>query len=69
MFGAGIGALAHIVGDAPNPMGIPWLLPHKRMRIGKKGLWRSGQHEFLIILAFAGAGYGTWKLAGGTFSV
>lgn len=66
-FGAAIGALAHIIGDAPNPMGIPWVLPHKRIRIGKKGLWRSGQHEVLIVLCFGAGGYGVWKLAGGTF--
>lgn len=65
--GAAIGAFAHIIGDAPNPMGIPWILPHKRHRIGKRGLWRSGQHEFLIVLAFAAGGYGTWRIAGGTF--
>jgi len=66
-FGAGIGAFAHILGDAPNPMGIPWLLPHRRVRIGRKGLWRSGQHEFLIVLTFAGSGYATWRLIGGEF--
>lgn len=67
--GAAIGALAHIIGDAPNPMGIPWVLPHKRHRIGKKGLWRSGQHEFLIVVFFAASGFGTWKLAGGNFTL
>lgn len=64
--GASVGALSHILGDAPNPMGIPWIIPHKRLRIGKKGLWRSGQHEFLIIVGYAAVGYGTWRLAGGT---
>lgn len=65
--GAAVGAITHILGDAPNPMGIPWLLPHKRLRIGKKGLWKSGQHEFLIIVGYAAAGYGAWKLSGGAW--
>lgn len=63
--GAAVGSLAHILGDAPNPMGIPWLLPHKRIRFGKKGWWRSGQHEFLMILTFAAGGYLAWWAAGG----
>lgn len=66
--GAAVGALTHILGDAPNPMGIPWLWPTKRLRIGKKGLWRSGQHELLIIVGYALAGYGVWRLVGGTLS-
>lgn len=63
--GASMGALFHILGDAPNPMGIPWWLPHKRVKLGKKGWWRSGQHEFLMTLAFTAMGYGAWWLAGG----
>lgn len=63
--GAAVGSLVHILGDAPNPMGIPWLLPHRRLRLGKKGWWRSGQHEILMTLAFIGVGYGAWYLAGG----
>ena len=64
--GVAVGAITHILGDAPNPMGIPWLWPTKRLRIGKKGLWRSGQHELLIILGYSAAGYGAWRLVGGT---
>lgn len=64
-FGCAIGALTHILGDAPNPMGIPWLFPHKRLRIGRKGLWRSGQHELLIILGYGAFGYAVWRLTGG----
>lgn len=63
--GVAFGALAHILGDAPNPMGIPWLLPHQRLRIGKKGLWRSGQWERTIIVGFAAVGYVLWRLVGG----
>lgn len=62
--GVGVGALTHILGDAPNPMGIPWVWPTKRVRIGKKGLWRSGQHELLIIISYAFAGYAAWRTAG-----
>jgi membrane-bound metal-dependent hydrolase YbcI (DUF457 family) len=65
--GVAMGALTHILGDAPNPMGIPWLWPTKRLRIGKKGLWRSGQREFLIIIGYASAGYYAWRGAGGNF--
>lgn len=63
--GSAIGALTHILGDAPNPMGIPWLLPHKRLRIGRKGWWRSGEHEPFMVLTFAAVGYAVWSLAGG----
>lgn len=66
--GVAIGALTHILGDAPNPMGIPWLLPNKRLRIGKRGLWRSGQYELTIIAGYGAAGYGAWRLTGGSFS-
>ena len=69
VIGAAIGSLVHILGDAPNPMGIPWLLPHKRLRFGKKGWWRSGQHEFLMILFFAAVGFIAWHFAGGTAAV
>lgn len=63
--GAGVGSLWHILGDAPNPMGIPWVLPHRRLRIGEKGLWRSGQHEILMTLGFTLLGFGAWFSAGG----
>lgn len=65
VIGSAIGSLVHILGDAPNPMGIPWLLPHKRLRFGKKGWWRSGQHEFLMVLSFVAVGFIAWCLAGG----
>lgn len=63
--GAGVGSMWHILGDAPNPMGIPWLLPHRRIRFGQKGWWRSGEHEILMTLFFTVLGYGSWHLAGG----
>lgn len=63
--GAAVGSLYHIFGDAPNPMGIPWFLPHRRVRFGKKGWWRSGQHEILMTAGFTAFGYGAWWLAGG----
>lgn len=63
--GAAVGSMYHILGDAPNPMGVPWLLPHRRIRFGKKGWWRSGQHEILMTLFFSGLGFGAWCLAGG----
>lgn len=65
MLGVAVGALVHILGDAPNPMGIPWLVPHQRIRFGKKGWWRSGQKELLIALTFATFGFAAWRLAGG----
>lgn len=63
--GAGVGSMWHILGDAPNPMGIPWLLPHRRIRFGKKGWWRSGEHEILMTLFFTLLGFSAWFLAGG----
>lgn len=63
--GVAMGAMTHIFGDAPNPMGIPWFWPTKRLSLGKKGLWRSGQWEPAIILVYSTAGYYTWRLAGG----
>lgn len=64
--GAAIGSLTHILGDAPNPMGIPWILPYKRLRFGKKGWWRSGQNEFFMVVTYTLFGFGCWYLAGGS---
>lgn len=63
--GVAIGALTHILGDAPNPMGIPWVVPFKRNRIGAKGLWRSGEWELLIVLGYTALGLGLWRIATG----
>lgn len=60
--GVAVGALVHILGDAPNPMGIPWLLPNQRLKIGKKGWWRSGEHEPFMALTFAAVGFAVWQL-------
>ena len=46
--GYAIGGLVHLLLDIPNPMGIPILLPHKRISLN---LWRSGQAEWLLHLA------------------
>lgn len=62
MIGTAFGSFAHIIGDAPNPMGIPWLLPNRRLRIGTKGLWKSGEFEPFIALIFAVAGFATWRI-------
>jgi membrane-bound metal-dependent hydrolase YbcI (DUF457 family) len=60
--GISIGAFTHILGDAPNPMGIPWILPHKRMSLGGKGWWRSGQNELLMVTGYTAIGYGLWTI-------
>ncbi len=65
MLGVAMGAMTHILGDAPNPMGIPWLWPTQRIRIGRKGWWKSGTHEPFMALAFAALGFVIWRLAGG----
>src|SRR5690606_21443488 len=63
MFGTAIGALVDILGDAPNPMGIPWLWPTRRIRFGKKGWWRSGENELFLIVFFTVVGVVTWGFA------
>jgi membrane-bound metal-dependent hydrolase YbcI (DUF457 family) len=54
--GACVGAFVHLLGDAPNPMGVPWVVPWQRVRFGARGLWRSGEHEFLLVAGFTGLG-------------
>ena len=63
--GLAVGALTHIVCDAPNPMGIPWILPHKRVSIGRRGLWRSGKGDYLIAAVYSAAGVWFWTLTSG----
>lgn len=58
--GVAVGALTHILWDAPNPMGIPWVLPYKRISLGKKGLWRSGRGEYLIVTLYGALGFWFW---------
>lgn len=48
LLGFALSGLGHLVLDSPNPMGIPLLLPHKRISLN---LWRSGEMEWLIHLA------------------
>lgn len=62
LIGISVGALAHIVADAPNPMGIPWFWPHKRVSIFG-GLWRSGQFEKTMTLVFTVTGLLYWGYA------
>lgn len=59
LIGVSVGALAHILADAPNPMGIPWLLPNKRVSI-LGGLWRSGEFEKTMVIVFTIAGASMW---------
>lgn len=61
LVGTAIGALTHILGDAPNPMGIPWFLPNRRLKFGKRGWWRSGSHEAVTALSFAALGFAAWR--------
>ena len=67
--GVTVGALTHILGDAPNPMGIPWIFPHKRIVFGKKGWWRSGKNEAWIVMGYGLFGVWLWgysaRFAGG----
>lgn len=61
ILGGAIGALTHILGDAPNPMGIPWFVPHERVKFGKRGWWKSGEHEPLMALSYAVIGFALWR--------
>ncbi|MDD3757413.1 MAG: metal-dependent hydrolase [Advenella sp.] len=60
MIGAATGALSHILADAPNPMGIPWIHPLQRIRLGKKGWWRSGKNETVLVSLFTVFGVSIW---------
>lgn len=59
LIGVCVGALSHILADAPNPLGIPWILPNKRISI-LGGLWRSGEFEKAMVVVFTIAGAITW---------
>lgn len=63
LLGASIGSLVHLLGDAPNPMGVPWIFPWRRVRLGQRGLWRSGQHEVSMVVAFSTVGFLAWWAA------
>jgi inner membrane protein len=45
LLGFSIGGLLHLLFDLPNPMGVPLLLPWKRVSLN---LWLSGKFEKLI---------------------
>jgi len=62
LIGMSVGALAHILADAPNPLGIPWVLPHKRIALFG-GLWRSGENEQMMVTVFTLFGVGSWLYA------
>lgn len=64
LVGISCGAMTHILGDAPNPMGVPWFLPNRRVKLGKRGWWRSGEHEPFLALCFGAAGFVLWRLVG-----
>ena len=59
LMGVCVGALVHILADAPNPRGIPWLLPNKRITL-LGGLWRSGEFEKTLVMIFTVSGAFTW---------
>lgn len=63
LIGSSVGSLMHLLGDAPNPMGVPWILPTWRMRVGRRGLWRSGENEASFGLFLNLVGVGVWILA------
>ena len=46
LLGFSIGALLHLLFDLPNPMGVPLVLPWKRVSLN---LWKSGEREKFII--------------------
>lgn len=60
--GIAVGAMTHILWDAPNPMGIPWFLPHKRLSFGRRGLWRSGRGDYLIAVFYGAIGIWFWSI-------
>lgn len=59
LIGLSIGALMHILTDAPNPMGIPWVLPHRPVSL-TGGLWLSGEFEKTIATFANTGGILTW---------
>lgn len=52
-FGFALGALIHLLADAPNARGLPWLFPTRRLSLN---LWNSGTGDaFLVSLSWLGA--------------
>ncbi|MHB8408344.1 MAG: metal-dependent hydrolase [Acidiferrobacterales bacterium] len=57
MAGFTAGGVSHLLGDWPNPMGVPWLLPTRRHTLG---LWASGQYEWLVVPATFALAWLAW---------
>lgn len=57
LFGFLLGGCTHILVDWPNPMGVPLWFPHARHSLR---LWRSGEHELEIVLAFGVLAWACW---------
>ena len=55
------GGLSHLFGDWPNPLGVPWWLPHRTHSLN---WWTSGQYEWLIVPAAFGLAWLAWLTAG-----
>ncbi len=56
--GFAVGGLSHLLGDWPNPMGVPWFLPTRRHSLN---WWQSGQHEIEIVAVVAGLAWLSWR--------
>lgn len=46
--------------DEAKAMGIPWIHPLQRIRLGKKGWWRSGKNETVLVSLFTVFGVSIW---------
>lgn len=49
LVGFAMSAITHLLLDLPNPMGVPFLTPYRRVSLN---WWRSGRHEWLIVPAW-----------------
>lgn len=52
LIGFAMSAITHLLLDLPNPMGVPFLTPYRRVSLN---WWRSGRHEWLIVPAWLAA--------------
>ena len=57
--GFACGGLSHLLGDWPNPMGVPWWLPTRRRSLNG---WLSGQHEMELASCAFGMAWLAWRL-------
>jgi membrane-bound metal-dependent hydrolase YbcI (DUF457 family) len=46
LFGFAAGGVTHLLADAPNPLGVPWLFPTRRISLN---LWRSGRCDLIVV--------------------